>query len=477
MTDQNPKPEIEQQQPSTPSPEDQSQGLNVLHALLNFAIFVVIFVIGIGAFIKLKAMRKPPPKKPPEVRMLKVQAVTADTGSETISYTGQGTVAAKKEIKIIPEVTGKVIQVHPEFREGGTVYQGETLYVIDPVDLKNEEISINKSIEQLHTEISYLNEQKLKLMKELAVAADTLGISQEELERLERIQEQNAEAVAAAEINARRMTVEGNRRVVQQYQNNIALIDPGIEKIEKQIEVMEANRNKVDVNLGRTVYTAPFTGRVTGGKLDRGQFVAAGQPIAALQSVSVYEIPVPMSLEDWENLYPSREPQALQSSPVPVEVSWQDRGTGRNKCHGQVTRQSSQLNPRTRLADLIVEVSPGYCDGDLMPGMFVDVEFTGQKVPVAAAIPRRALRENDTVYVASDGKFKIKNVKVWGKEGESVLISSGLADGDLVITSVVDEPMPGTPVKILSLDGKTVSEQPDKKSGAGKKAKTEDGKK
>jgi hypothetical protein len=137
---------------------------------------------------------------------------------------------------------------------------------------------------------------------------------------------------------------------------------------------------------------------------------------------------------------------------MPVRVNWEDTDKTQHSCTGDVVRMGSQLDPRNRMVDLVVEVSPDArheCDMPLMAGMFTDVEFTGQNLDGVAPIPRRALREGNKVYVVEDGRFAVRDVVPWRSIGEEVFIEQGLRTGDVVITSVVEEVIPGIKVHII----------------------------
>jgi hypothetical protein len=76
-------------------------------------------------------------------------------------------------------------------------------------------------------------------------------------------------------------------------------------------------------------------------------------------------------------------------------------------------------------------------------GMFVDVEFTGPVLEGMIVLPRRALRDNRTVWIAdSDGLLRIRSVEIARLAREQVIVRSGLEAGELVVlttlTGVVD---------------------------------------
>jgi len=82
-------------------------------------------------------------------------------------------------------------------------------------------------------------------------------------------------------------------------------------------------------------------------------------------------------------------------------------------------------------------------------------------------LPRSVLRADNTVLVANDERLlEIRPVTVVRAEPRTVYISEGVKDGELVVTTSMDAPIPGTR---LAVTGEEVPEPPeanDTESGA-----------
>jgi multidrug efflux pump subunit AcrA (membrane-fusion protein) len=90
--------------------------------------------------------------------------------------------------------------------------------------------------------------------------------------------------------------------------------------------------------------------------------------------------------------------------------------------------------------------------------MFVRVRIQGRLLKGVFEVPRYAVRDNDTVWAAKDGSLRIQQVKVvrWGKT--SAYISTGLENGDVVITSPIDVISDGMKIR-TKLDESSPAEQ------------------
>jgi hypothetical protein len=84
-------------------------------------------------------------------------------------------------------------------------------------------------------------------------------------------------------------------------------------------------------------------------------------------------------------------------------------------------------------------------------GTYVRAEIAGRRVENVVVLPRFALRNDDTVLVANEErKLEIRKVEVVREEPRQVYITSGVKDGELVVTTTLDAPIPGT---LLVLNG------------------------
>jgi multidrug efflux pump subunit AcrA (membrane-fusion protein) len=87
----------------------------------------------------------------------------------------------------------------------------------------------------------------------------------------------------------------------------------------------------------------------------------------------------------------------------------------------------------------------------LAEGMFVSARITGKSLKDAVEIPRSALRDGSTVWIAdSKNQLLIRPVKLHRKTRDSVIIADGLENGECIITSGVNGAANGMQLRILS---------------------------
>ena len=85
-------------------------------------------------------------------------------------------------------------------------------------------------------------------------------------------------------------------------------------------------------------------------------------------------------------------------------------------------------------------------EGRLVDGQLVQVSVEGDKPEERVVIPQAALiadQQGVYVFIVEDGKAAIRRVKVGQALGASIVITEGLAGGELVVTSGMQGLRPG----------------------------------
>jgi len=79
----------------------------------------------------------------------------------------------------------------------------------------------------------------------------------------------------------------------------------------------------------------------------------------------------------------------------------------------------------------------------------VRVEIEGRQVDAVYRIPRTALRDNISVWVAGeDDTLDIRRIETAWRDSHTVLIRSGLNPGDRLIVSDLPVPVAGMPLRV-----------------------------
>jgi len=238
---------------------------------------------------------------------------------------------------------------------------------------------------------------------------------------------------------------EGNlRRHLALFEKGIAsaaLIDDtrraaGIASARRQEAEVELSRSVRD--LERTQLVAPFDGRTRTRSVDVGSFVSVGTPLARLYAVDYAEVRLPIADAELAFLELPLGAELPPEAAPSVELSARFAGSD-HIWTGRVVRTEAAIDARTRMVHVIARVPRPYEQAELLArpplaaGMFVDAEILGRLVRDVVRVPRSALADDETVWtVDEDDRLRRRVVDVLRFEGDTALVTRGLADSDRV---------------------------------------------
>lgn len=388
---------------------------NTRKKIIHFCITVILLAFGIAGMRTLSAS-KPELEKhdfAPSVPM--VRTVKIKTGSQPVHIPAQGTVRPLQQIQFVPQVGGKIIHISAALVDGGAFHKGDRLLQIDPVDY--------------HLAVT-LAESKVK------DAESELKLAEEE--------------AAAAREEWFEHCVDGSGK--DREPPPLVAKEPQLAAAQAKLEAERAELKIALLNLERTELRAPFNGRVSEENVDMGQYVSPGQTLATLFSTDAVEIVVPLENEElfWFHV-PGFTPWNAPGSPAEVRAKIAGQALS---WRGKVVRAEGKLDERTRLIHVVVRVIDPYAKKPpLAPGLFVTVDIEGRRLENVSVIPRSALHQDNVVWVVNEeGRLWFRKVHVARISTESIIVESGLADGETVVVSPLNAVTDGMKVSVTLPD-------------------------
>lgn len=382
----------------------------------------IILLLGFGGFKFLKGRKKAPVHTPLVERSLKVEAVAVSFVDVPVQIEAYGELRSIRMVEIAAEVAGSVVEIHPRLKTGSIIQKGELLFAIDDRDYRTE-------YESNKTRLAILERDK--------------EITTKELNRVRTLFEKNRVGTRAGVEKA------------EQAANNTA---------DKLAQVQQA-MIRAQIKLERCRVYAPFVCRVTFKKIEKGQYVAPGKIVLGLADDSVLELEVPLDSGDafeWLQFSENRDDGSVTKAwfanlkPVQAEVTW--TGNAKNKAIGIVNRVSS-YDEKTRTVKVVLQIDSSQFVKDRRPmplvsGMFCRVLIPGRTMERVVELPRWAVSFENTVYVVRNDRLETVAVQVARVQENRAYISSGLKEGDLVITTRLVNPLERSLVEVVQ-DGTT----------------------
>lgn len=348
---------------------------------------------------KAAGMEKPPEGPVP------ITASEVKTGNFPATLQATGQTQAFNTVQVFARVNGYLQK--RAYTEGSAVKQGETLFVIDPSDLKNS-LDNAKAAYDLAS-ANYTNAKAV--LNRIKPLAEANAASQQDLDTATANERNTAAALSAA----------------------------------------KASLEQAKLNLSYTNITAPISGFVDKSKIDVGTYVAAG---ANGLLTTVYQTdPMYVNFTFSENEKLARQNAIAAGRIVPpkdgkyeIELTLSD-GTALAR-KGSINFIAPFVDSTTGNITYRAVIDNG--DHKLLPGQFVQVKVKGMEWKNALYVPQKTLLtgpQGKFVYaIEANNTVSAKPVIPGEWVGENILIESGVNAGDKIAADGLPKLKPGAEV-------------------------------
>jgi membrane fusion protein (multidrug efflux system) len=307
-----------------------------------------------------------------------------------------GNLVGEATVEATPKVSGRLESVH--VRLGDRVSRGQTLAKIEDSELLEQ-------IKQAEASFEVANATIRQREADLRLAQTNLDRSRNLFER-QLIPKQTMDDTDA------------------RYQAAVAQLDLA----RAQYSQAQARLDELKINLDSTRITSPVDGFVGSRTLDPGAWVTPNSAFLSLVDISVVRIIANVVERDLRRIT-----QGLRAE---VEV---DAFPG-EQFNGRVAHVAPILDPATRTAQIEIEIpNPQF---RLKPGMYARVNFTVDQRENTLVVPSNAvvdLQGSRGVFQPDKGAqgdvARFKKIEVGLSDNDFVEVSSGLTEGERVVTT------------------------------------------
>jgi len=217
-----------------------------------------------------------------------------------------------------------------------------------------------------------------------------------------------------AQLRERRIAQLLKQGVARQEEYDMAL---------SELNIQDAEIALIDAQIAKTEIRAPFDGVVGLRYVSEGAYVNATTRIATLQRVDKLKV---------DFAIPEKYIGRLRiGSPVTFSVAGRE-----GRSDGEIYAFDPRIDSGTRM--LLIRAVCRNPQGRLLPGTFANVALTLTQLSDALLIPAEAVIpgvDEKQVFVIDDGKAQRRVVETGTRTASVVHVLAGLAAGDVVITS------------------------------------------
>ncbi|RUO33138.1 efflux RND transporter periplasmic adaptor subunit [Aliidiomarina soli] len=373
---------------------------------------IVILVAAILVAVLLASMRQAPERGGAERLPVLVDFQVVQPDSHQFSIAAQGNVLPKYDTTLVAEVSGQVVHVDNRFVVGGFFNAGDVLLQIDPSDYEVAR-----------------EEARANLARAQAAVAEERAMG--------RVAEAEWRSIEAGEIPS------------------LGLREPQLASALAELQSADARLSQAERNLERTRIRAPFDGVLQSREVTLGQYVSTNSVVGNILGTNIAEIRLPLTDQDMAFLdIPTGLVEDKSGPAVTLKASISGR---RYEWPGTIVRTEGVVDAGSQVTYAVVEVQDPYNrqgsshERVLNFGRFVEAEVEGIRLENLVELPRYAVNSNNMTWVISDEAPRIleqREVVVERRDRHTVFVREGLAAGERVMLTQLDNPISGQRVRI-----------------------------
>jgi RND family efflux transporter MFP subunit len=439
--------------------KNEKKGSATVKIIIRVTLCLVILAGGIMGMKKISSMKQPPVETEIKEKSIKVETMIAAPENIPVKITGHGEAKALNQVAISPEISGRVINIHPRLEQGEIINKGELLFAIEAIEYNAARKQAEAAVEQLLTNISIMEKQEEVATERLATMKRNLKLVRAEYERTRALFEKSNIGTQSG-VDNKEHTFNSTTDQVAQLKETVTLFPARIREVKNNLASARASLEIAESRLKHCQVYAPFTGRLKQIALEKEQYVSPGRSVLTMTDDSIIEIKVPIDSRDGKKWLKFRENNSGSTgwfnklSPGNCVIRWTEEPD--IKWTGEIDRIVN-FEPKTRTLTVAVRVSandnkqPDSRHLPLVEGMFCLVEIPGKTLHQVYSIPRWAISFNNTIYLAVNNRLKTVNIGIERINGEQAYINKGIKAGDQIITTRLVEPLENSLLNIVTL--------------------------
>ena len=363
-------------------------------------VLIPVAIVFTGVLIKMfmGAMAPEPQKKEIVSKAPLVDIIEISRSKVIFEIESQGSISPRTETTLVSEVSGQIKSVSDKFVVGGFFKKGEQLLEIDPISY----------------EVALLQAQA-------------------------RLDGANAKLV---EERARGKQAEKEWSLTGRSKKNapiLALRKPQLQQAQADVKAAQADVKSAEIKLQRTIIKAPYDAMLKAKLVDIGQYVTTGSQLATTFAVDYAEIRLPIKEQDIAFI---DIPAMGQANQIGSQVELSTVQGGKIKRWSTfITRSEGMVDVSSRVNYVVAQINDPYgllSDSgitDPIPmGTFVKAKIIGIAMDDVIAIPRKAVRGTNELYLVGDErKLNVAKVDILRTDSENIYVSAGLNNGDRIV--------------------------------------------
>lgn len=341
-----------------------------------------------------------------------VETTTVEKQDYKVRLQSYGTVQPRTQSMLVAQVSGQIVSVNENVRDGGFFEKGDILGQIDPRDYEaNVRIS------------------EASLADARQVLAEAEARSNQALEDWERL---------------------GNTGDAP----DLVLRVPQLEAAKARVSSAKSSLQKANLDLERAQIVAPFAGRILRKLVDVGQVVSPNTQLAEIYATDVVEIRLPIRNRDLGFIdLPERFRFADANGANNAAVTIHSDLIGNETWNAHLVRTESAIDEAARQLHVIAQIEDPFGPANvgrspLKIGQYVTAEIEGSALSEVLVVPNSTIYQGSYVYIVEDDLLRRKDVVIAWQNDNDAIISDGIKDGDQLVTTALGQVTSGLRIAV-----------------------------
>ncbi|WP_305969366.1 MULTISPECIES: efflux RND transporter periplasmic adaptor subunit [unclassified Mameliella] len=373
-------------------------------------------------------------------RVFAVNVVPVDFETVTPVLTSFGEVQSRRTLELRAAASGAVVELDPEFVEGGQVEAGQLLARIDPADAEAALDRAENDLLDAQAEVREAERALVIAKDELVAAEEQVVLRETALRRQRDLLDRNVGTAAAVE--TAELALASERQSVLTRRQAVATAEARIDQAATQLRRAEIARDEAQRRLDDTQIRAEFAGTLSEVTVVSGRLVSANEQLAQLVDLQALEVSFRVSTQQYARLLDG-DGRLRQA---PVSVALDVFGTNITAA-GRITRDSAAVGEGQtgRRLFAVLDAPRGF-----KPGDFVTVRIEEPPLERVARLPATALNAaGEVLVVGAEERLETVVVEVMRRQGDDVLIRARGLQGREVVAERT--PLLGDGIKVKPL--------------------------
>jgi membrane fusion protein, multidrug efflux system len=432
--------------------------------VLSLGLMVLFILIGLAGNRFLASLRRDPPRTeagPEPVPV--VQTMPLVPTEEPLVIRGYGIVRPVVTVALPTEVTGTLADRHPDLETGRTIAAGQTLFQIDNEPFHIRRDRAQAQLDQARAQLQAIEQEIKGLERSVNVTARALELAERETARFEKLVAD--QATSRSQVDRVQTTQQAALATLVRDENALVQARARRSTQDTLITQARASLEEAELQLRKTVITAPFPARVIRRLAERGEYVVAGKTLVELYDAERLEVAVPVAVSDLAWLPPigaSGGNSLSQAGGAEVALCLSGISQQRFCWLGVIDRLGGVVDERTRTVDVVVRLTSQTKAADqgragdvpvpLIKGLFVEVDLIGAPIPGVYRVPRRTVTNDNRLHVARNGKVARVPVTPLRLVDGDAYVRGTFEPGDLLILTSLATAVEGQEVRLMAAE-------------------------